>query len=111
MSGALGRVFPPLPPDFAVFQQKFQLFSAVFRMFSISPQPPLAAGIFCFSRQFSVCFQVFHLIPIIIRRISTMSIIIGIDHGYAHISPGLAEHLTNPDRPAGTVGGRNTMVS
>ena len=43
---------------------------------------PLAAGIFRFSRQFSVCFQVFHLIPIIIRRISTMSIIIGIDHGY-----------------------------
>ena len=42
----------------------------------------LAAGIFCFSRQFSVCFQVFHFIPIIIRRISTMSIIIGIDHGY-----------------------------
>ena len=24
----------------------------------------LAAGIFCFSRQFSVCFQVFHFIPI-----------------------------------------------
>ena len=41
----------------------------------------LAAGIFCFSRQFSVCFQVFHFIPII-RRIFTMSIIIGIDHGY-----------------------------
>ena len=43
---------------------------------------PLAAGTFCFFRQFSVCFQVFHFIPIIIRRISTMSIIIGIDHGY-----------------------------
>ena len=28
------------------------------------------------------CFQIFHFIPIIIRRISTMSIIIGIDHGY-----------------------------
>ena len=42
----------------------------------------LAAGIFRFFRQFSVCFQVFHFIPIIIRRISTMSIIIGIDHGY-----------------------------
>ena len=24
----------------------------------------LAAGIFCFSRQFSVCFQVFHFIPL-----------------------------------------------
>ena len=32
--------------------------------------------------QFSVCFQVFHFIPIITRRISIMSIIIGIDHGY-----------------------------
>ena len=42
----------------------------------------LAAGIFCFSRQFSFCFQIFHFIPIIIRRIFTMSIIIGIDHGY-----------------------------
>ena len=42
----------------------------------------LAAGIFRFSRQFSVCFQIFHFIPIIIRRISIMSIIIGIDHGY-----------------------------
>ena len=31
----------------------------------------LAAGILCFFRQFSVCFQVFHFIPIIIRRIST----------------------------------------
>ena len=29
--------------------------------------------------QFSVCFQVFHFIPIITRRISIMSIIIGID--------------------------------
>ena len=28
------------------------------------------------------CFQIFHFILIIIRRISTMSIIIGIDHGY-----------------------------
>ena len=41
----------------------------------------LAAGIFYFFRQFSFCFQVFHFIPII-RRIFTMSIIIGIDHGY-----------------------------
>lgn len=32
-------VFPPLPPCFAVFQWNFQLFPAVFRMFSISPQP------------------------------------------------------------------------
>ena len=58
---------------FCCFQNVFNFPAANF---------PLAAGIFCFSRQFSVCFQVFHPRPIIIRRISTMSIIIGIDHGY-----------------------------
>ena len=35
-------------------------------MFSIFLQPisRWAAGIFCFFRQFSVCFQIFHFIPI-----------------------------------------------
>ena len=84
MSGALGRVFPPLPPDFAVFQRKFQLFSAVFRMFSISSQPISCwlRGFFDFSDSFQFVFKFSILYRFIIRRISTMSIIIGIDHGY-----------------------------
>ena len=34
----------------------------------IGPEKANEAGIFCFSRQFSFCFQVFHFIPIIIRK-------------------------------------------
>jgi len=57
--GALGRVYPPLPPDFAVFQRKFQLFSAVFRMFSISSQPISCwlRGFFDFSDSFQFVFR------------------------------------------------------
>ena len=40
-------VFPPLPPRFAVFQRNFQLFPAVFRIFSIPPQP-IGCGFFRF---------------------------------------------------------------
>ena len=84
MLGSLGQFSPPLPPDFAVFQRKFQLFSAVFRMFSISLQPISCWlwGFFVFfnSSQFVFKFSILYLFTI--RRISTMSIIIGIDHGY-----------------------------
>ena len=68
----------PLLQFFSKNSNFFLLFSESFQF----PRSLLAAGIFRFSRQFSVCFQVFHFIPIIIRRISTISIIIGIDHGY-----------------------------
>ena len=68
-----GNFFEKKQNKSCCFQNVFNFLAANF---------PLAAGIFCFSRQFSVSFQVFHFIPIIIRRISTMSIIIGIDHGY-----------------------------
>jgi hypothetical protein len=82
--GSLGQFSPPLPPAFAVFQQKFQLFSAVFRIFSISLQPISCwlRGFFVFfnSSQFVFKFSILYLFTI--RRISTMSIIIGIDHGY-----------------------------
>ena len=84
MLGSLGQFFPPLLPDFAVFQRKFQLFSAVFRMFSISLQPISCwlRGFFVFfnSSQFVFKFSILYLFTI--RRISTMSIIIGIDHSY-----------------------------
>ena len=85
-----GNFFEKKQNKFCCFQNIFNFPAANF---------PLAAGIFCFPRQFSVCFQIFHFIPIIIRRISTMSIIIGIDHGYyaiktAHcsFSAGLTSH-------------------
>ena len=92
MLGALGRVFPPLPPDFAVFQRKFQLFSAVFRMFSIflQPIPRWAAGIFCFFRQFSVCFQIFHFIPINYNKED-----FHYEHHYRH-RPRLLRHQNSP---------------
>ncbi|MBS4905030.1 MAG: hypothetical protein KH014_07665, partial [Subdoligranulum variabile] len=47
----------------AIFLRKNRINPAVFRMFSIS-RSLLAAGIFCFFRQFSFCFQVSHFIPI-----------------------------------------------
>ena len=61
-------------------QNKSCCFQNVFNFPVVGSLP--AAGIFCFFRQFSVSFRIFHFIPIIIRRISTKSIIIGIDHGY-----------------------------
>ena len=66
------------------FFEKKQNKSCCFQNIFIFPAANflLVAGIFRFFRQFSACFQVFHFIPIIIRRISTKSIIIGIDHGY-----------------------------
>ena len=59
MLGGLGQFFPPLLPSFAVFQQKFQLFSAVFRMFSISPQPisRWLRGFFVFPDSFQFVFK------------------------------------------------------
>ncbi|MDD7265200.1 MAG: hypothetical protein PUH36_03095, partial [Subdoligranulum sp.] len=42
----------------------------------------LAAGIFCFFGSFQFVFKFSILYLFTIRRISTMSIIIGIDHGY-----------------------------
>jgi len=69
----VGNLFEKKQNKSCYFQNVFNFLAADFS---------LAAGIFCFFRQFSVCFQVFHFIPIIIRRISIMSIIIGIDHGY-----------------------------
>jgi len=82
--GRFGASFPSPAARFCSFSAKISTFFCCFQNVFNFPAAnfPLAAGIFCFSRQFSVCFQVFHLIPIIIRRISTMSIIIGIDHGY-----------------------------
>ncbi len=52
------------------FFEKNRINPAVFRMFSISPQPISCwlRGFFVFFRQFSVCFQVFNFIPIIIRK-------------------------------------------
>ena len=47
----------------AIFLRKNRINPAVFRRFSISPQP-LAAGIFCLFRQFSVSFRIFHFLPI-----------------------------------------------
>ena len=69
----VGNLFEKKQNKSCYFQNVFNFLAADFS---------LAAGIFYFFRQFSVCFQVFHSISIIIRRISTMSIIIGIDHGY-----------------------------
>ena len=84
MLGSLGQFSPPLLPAFAVFQQKFQLFSAVFRMFSIFLQPisRWLRGFFVFPGSFQFVFKFSILYLFTIRRISTMSIIIGIDHGY-----------------------------
>ena len=50
----------------AIFLRKNRINPAVFRMFSISSQPISCwlRGFFCFFRQFSFCFQVFHFIPI-----------------------------------------------
>ena len=72
----LGR-FPQLDAHFfcrflefgrggAIFLRKNRINPAVFRMFSISSQPISCwlRGFFCFFRQFSFCFQVFHFIPI-----------------------------------------------
>ena len=69
----VGNLFEKKQNKSCYFQNVFNFLAADFS---------LAAGIFYFFRQFSVCFQGFHFIPIITRRISTMSIIIGIDHGY-----------------------------
>ena len=68
-----GNFFEKKQNKSCCFQNVFNFLAAKFL---------LAAGIFRFFRQFSVSFQVFHFIPITIRRISTMSIIIGIDLGY-----------------------------
>lgn len=59
MLGDLGRVCSPLPSCFAVFQRKFQLFSAVFRMFSISLQPISCwlRGFFAFCSSFQFIFM------------------------------------------------------
>ena len=57
-----GNFFEKKQNKSCCFQNVFNFLAANF---------PLAAGIFCFSWQFSVSFQVFHFIPIIIRRIST----------------------------------------
>ena len=69
----------------AIFLRKNRINPAVFRMFSISSQPIFCwlRGFFVFpgSFQFVFRFSILYLL-IIIRRISTMSIIIGIDHGY-----------------------------
>ena len=93
--GSLGQFSPPLPPAFAVFQQKFQLFSAVFRMFSIFLQPisRWLRGFFVFPGSFQFVFKFSILYLFTIRRISTMSIIIGIDHGYYAIK---TEHCSFP---------------
>ena len=66
MLGDLGRVCSPLPSCFAVFQRKFQLFSAVFRMFSISLQP-ISCWLrgffaFCSSFQFIFMFSILYLL-------------------------------------------------
>ena len=68
----VGNFFEKKQNKSCCFQNVFNFLAADFS---------LTAGIFYFFRQFSFCFQVFHFIPII-RRIFTMSIIIGIDHGY-----------------------------
>ncbi|WP_455489478.1 ParM/StbA family protein [Gemmiger sp.] len=68
----VGNLFEKKQNKSCYFQNVFNFLAADFS---------LDAGIFYFFRQFSFCFQVFHFIPII-RRIFTMSIIIGIDHGY-----------------------------
>ena len=82
----VGNLFEKKQNKSCYFQNVFNFLAADFS---------LAAGIFWFFRQFSVCFQVFHFIPIIIRRISTMSIIIGIDHGYYAIK---TAHCSFPAR-------------
>ena len=66
MLGDLGMVCSPLPSCFAVFQRKFQLFSAVFRMFSISLQP-ISCWLrgffaFCSSFQFIFMFSILYLL-------------------------------------------------
>ena len=81
-----GNFFEKKQNKSCYFQNVFNFLAADFS---------LAAGIFYFFRQFSVCFQVFHFIPIITRRISTMSIIIGIDHGYYAIK---TAHCSFPAR-------------
>ena len=68
----VGNLFEKKQNKSCYFQNVFNFLAADFS---------LDAGIFYFFRQFSFCFQVFHFIPII-RRIFTMRIIIGIDHGY-----------------------------
>ena len=82
----VGNLFEKKQNKSCYFQNVFNFLAADFS---------LAAGIFYFFRQFSVCFQVFHFIPIITRRISTMSIIIGIDHGYYAIK---TAHCSFPAR-------------
>ena len=82
----VGNFFEKKQNKSCYFQNVFNFLAADFS---------LAAGIFYFFRQFSVCFQVFHFIPIITRRISTMSIIIGIDHGYYAIK---TAHCSFPAR-------------
>ena len=82
----VGNLFEKKQNKSCYFQNVFNFLAADFS---------LAAGIFYFFRQFSVCFQIFHFIPIITRRISTMSIIIGIDHGYYAIK---TAHCSFPAR-------------
>ena len=53
----VGNLFEKKQNKSCYFQNVFNFLAADFS---------LDAGIFCFSRQFSVCFQVFHFIPIII---------------------------------------------
>ena len=50
----VGNLFEKKQNKSCCFQNVFNFLAANFL---------LAAGIFCFSRQFSVCFQVFHFIP------------------------------------------------
>ena len=64
--GSLGQVSPPPAARFCSFSAKIPTFFCCFQNVFNFPAANflLAAGIFCFFRQFSVCFQVFHFIPI-----------------------------------------------
>ena len=57
----------PLPCGliFNFFQENFRFLCCFQNVFNFpAANFSLAAGIFCFSRQFSVCFQVFHFLPL-----------------------------------------------
>jgi hypothetical protein len=73
-----------LAGEWAIFLRKNRINPAIFRMFSISSQliSRWLRGFFIFSGSFQFVFKFSILYLFTIRRISNMSIIIGIDHGY-----------------------------
>ena len=87
-----------LAGEWAIFLRKNRINPAIFRMFSISSQliSRWLRGFFDFSDSFQFVFRfsILYLL-IIMRRISTMSIIIGIDHGYYAIK---TAHCSFPAR-------------